>query len=630
MPSASKGRYQSRLFNFFHKQSRRFGEGFGRSLRQLQVATSWSLEALSKSIYLLLQKAVDSAGTQLSAAKEESKLKLQPSEPAADTAILRILENIETQYIPSLDNSQLSISTTSKTNIVPLKSCSLSNQKSEFVEISEQDVCASPTLYEGTTITPFPVEDCRNKNRRDAENTEERGSEKCGLGGLPHEQLFKTKERLVILEGDRSNLISEEDGISNLKYSSGKIQGIASQLSNHNLVLVTSENEILDILTLSQQQTLQNKIISEIANYWRSWRLSQVKQETKLLSRVGSIFKIIAPSNQEKTEILFPISINARVTINPKTLASLDTAVAKLETNALVPVSRAQMIVKQRGGELIKVVRTKLDIFLYGDRNLTVNSKQVVADGNLESQKSKIQALISAALNYFYGEPQNKKIKQTPPKRYLSTTKSKTPQLQSQQSTDDWLSFNDLFNSGLPQRNQKNQALNNNVETIKKQLKPSTEVNNSSAKLFGRFQIPNWRTLRLKQKAGLQKPQKPVLRHQQDGYITKNQQDGYIKKSGQDGYIKKSGQDARTTGIYQKITITPNSRLKNQNQGEITQTHESTQVEAKPEWIETKAELIGYHKHPLEQLLALIDTAMLKIEEVFVNLAKALQKLWGK
>ncbi|MBE9216115.1 hypothetical protein IQ247_26215 [Plectonema cf. radiosum LEGE 06105] len=625
MPSASKGRYQSRLFNFFHKQSRRFGEGFGRSLRQLQVATSWSLEALSKSIYLLLQKAVDSAGTQLSAAKEESRLKLQPSEPTADTAIVRILENIETQYIPSLDNSQLSISisTTSKTNIVPLTSCSLANQESGVVEIIEQDVCASPTLCEGTTIIPFSVEDCRsrsvslqgeNKNRRDAENTEERG-----------------KERLVILEGDRSNQISEEDAISNLKYSSGKIRGIASQLSNQNLVLVTSENEIIDILTLSQQQTLQNKIISEIANYWRSWRLSQAKQETKLLSRVESIFKIFAPSNDRKTETLLPISINARVKINPKTLASLDTAVAKLETNALVPVSRAQMIVQQRGGELIKVVKAKLDIFLYGDRNLTVSSKQVVADGNLESQKSavlrrfsagskltgipqsKIQALISAALNYFYGKSQNEKIKQTPPTPYLSVSKPKTPpQLQSQQSTDDWVSFNDLFNSGLSQRNQKNQPLNKNVETIKKQLKPSTEVNNSSEKLFGRFQIPNWRTLRLKQKAGLQKPQKPVVRNQQDSYI------------------KKSGQDAHTTGIYEKITITPNSRLKNQNQGEITQTHESTQVEAKPEWIETKAELIGYHKHPLEQLLALIDSAMLKIEEAFVNLAKALQKLWGK
>ncbi|MCJ8283104.1 MAG: hypothetical protein MJK14_25695 [Rivularia sp. ALOHA_DT_140] len=79
MSSASKGRYQSRLFNFFHKQSRRFSEGFGRSLRQLQVATSWSLEALSKSIYLLLQKAADSAGTQLPGTAGESRLQLQSS-----------------------------------------------------------------------------------------------------------------------------------------------------------------------------------------------------------------------------------------------------------------------------------------------------------------------------------------------------------------------------------------------------------------------------------------------------------------------------------------------------------------------------------------------------------------------
>ncbi|MGB6301962.1 MAG: hypothetical protein WBF90_38130, partial [Rivularia sp. (in: cyanobacteria)] len=102
MSSASKGRYQSRLFNFFHKQSRRFGERFGRSLRQLQVATSWSLEALSKSIYLLIKKAADSVGTQLPGTAAESKLYLQPLEEAtSDAAIVRVIENVEMQYISS-------------------------------------------------------------------------------------------------------------------------------------------------------------------------------------------------------------------------------------------------------------------------------------------------------------------------------------------------------------------------------------------------------------------------------------------------------------------------------------------------------------------------------------------------
>ncbi|MEA5594922.1 hypothetical protein VB797_11260, partial [Rivularia sp. UHCC 0363] len=123
--------------------------------------------------------------------------------------------------------------------------------------------------------------------------------------------------------------------------------------------------------------------------------------------------------------------------------------------------------------------------------------------------------------------------------------------------------------------------------------------------------------------------QQDFIKGSQQDFIKGSQQD-FIKGSQQD-FIKGSQQDARTTvnsPISQKITISPTRS--HQNQAEITQTRESTQVEAKPEWIETKAELIGYQKHPLEQFLALIDNAMLKIEEIFVNLANALQQLWRK
>ena len=596
MSSASKGRYQSRLFNFFHKQSRRFGEGFGRSLRQLQVATSWSIEALSQSIYLLLQKAANSAGTQLPGAAAQSKLQLQPSAPASDSAIARVLENVETQDILSLHDSQLSIS--------PIPQTEYPNQPSlQDVQPSLQDV--QPSLQDA--------------------------------------QLSR----------------------QNVQSSSRKIQGVASQLNNQNLVLVTSENEILDVLTPMQQQALENQIITEIANYWRSWRLSQVKHE-KLLSRVEAFFKKRSLGNGDRTKALpsenaVVKSEDNHLQINPA-MASLDTAIANLETNALTPVSRVQIIVQQRGGEVIKVVKTKLDIFLYGGQ-ATVSEGDIVADSNLEKQ-SKIQGLIWAALNYFYGESKSKKIKQTPPKRYLSSTKPKSPpkspQLQSEQSEDNWLTNADLFGNGFPQLNPTNQALNK-LEPSKKQLNPSTEDNSSQT--FGRFQMPNWRTLRLKQKAGLQQSQKAALQNRQDGYIKPSSRDGYIKPNERDGYIKPSSrdgfvksssrdsdiksseqdryikpseqdryikpseQDARTTS--QKITINSGSELQSGSK-KIAQNRESSEIEAKPEWIETKAELVGYQKHPLERMLAWIDNTMLKIEEAIVNFANALQQLWRK
>ncbi len=418
MSSASKGRYQSRLFNFFHKQSRRFGEGFGRSLRQLQVATSWSLEALSKSIYLLIQKAADSAGTQLPGTAAESKLYLQPlEEPSSDSAIIRVIENVETRYVNS--------STNQSRKMVVGASHSLPNQTSQdarttMIQTSEQD--ARTTMIQ----------------------------------------------------------TSEQDARTTLKSSSAKIQGVASQLSSQNLVLVTSENEILDILTPSQQQALENQIISEIANYWRSWRLSQVDEKTKLPSRINNLFKRFTSGNANTKKALPTVDVRETkhqyLQINPATVASLDTVVANLE-NALAPVSSAQIIVRERGGEFIKVVKTRLDIFLYGDKQVTVSKQDIVADSNLETHPSKIKVLISAAFNYFYRQPEDKKIKQAPLTPLLSSTQAKTPRLQSEQSEENWLSSADLFGNGFPQLNPRNRTSN--------KLNPSTKNQKSSEKLFG-------------------------------------------------------------------------------------------------------------------------------------------------
>ena len=522
MSSASKGRYQSRLFNFFHKQSRRFGEGFGRSLRQLRVATSWSLEAFSKSIYLLLQKAADSAGTQLPGTAAEPRLKLQSSEElSSDLAIVRVLENIETQYITS---------TAPKTE-------KYFNQRNQSTTIS------------------IPRENYQ--------------IEEAGINQVS--AIVQTSEQ------DASTTVNNK--LTSLSYSSQKIRGVASQLYSQNLVLVNCENEILDVLTPPQQQALENQIISEIANYWRSWRLSQENQEIKLLSRANRFFKRLATRNANTKE-----RENKYLQISPATVASLDTVVANLETNTLVPVSRAGVIVRQRSGKLIQTVRTKIDIFFYGNREVTVSEQQVIVEESVEKQ-SKIKALISAALKYFYAEPEAKIIKQVPPRRYITSNQSNSPQLQSGESQDTWLSSADLFGNGFPQLNPRKQASKKLENSNSKQIK------NSSEKLLGRFQLPNWRTLQLKEKAGLQKQQKAYINAQNS----------------------------------QKITINSTSELQNTSKN---QTSESTEIEAKPEWIETKAEIVGYQKHPLEQLLVWIDSAMLKIEEVFVKIAKALGQLW--
>jgi hypothetical protein len=53
----------------------------------------------------------------------------------------------------------------------------------------------------------------------------------------------------------------------------------------------------------------------------------------------------------------------------------------------------------------------------------------------------------------------------------------------------------------------------------------------------------------------------------------------------------------------------------------ITTNSQETGLEAAPEWIETEARAIGYHKHPLEQILEFLDIFILWLEE-------KLKKIW--
>ncbi len=56
------------------------------------------------------------------------------------------------------------------------------------------------------------------------------------------------------------------------------IQGIASLIPTRKLVLVTIANQIMDILTIEQQDHLKQLIIWEMANYWRYWRRHYIAQ----------------------------------------------------------------------------------------------------------------------------------------------------------------------------------------------------------------------------------------------------------------------------------------------------------------------------------------------------------------
>jgi hypothetical protein len=56
------------------------------------------------------------------------------------------------------------------------------------------------------------------------------------------------------------------------------IQGLSSLLSDRQLVLVTTENELLDILTLEQQQEIRRRIGIDLATTWYQWQTNSTQQ----------------------------------------------------------------------------------------------------------------------------------------------------------------------------------------------------------------------------------------------------------------------------------------------------------------------------------------------------------------
>ena len=562
MPSASSNRYQSRLFNFLHRQSRRLGDRLDTTFRHLQVATNWSLQALFYPVVLLVQKALESSDKQLHAQAPQNRLQLQTNNihsqpetrPDADTPIQRVLQAVP--EVKDKENVNKSFLGFKWFKFFP-------NQPS------------TSSLNSSSTVTGIPK---------------------------PH---FPP------------------------------VRGIASQLENRNLVLVTAENEILDILTRQQQEKLQNRIIGEIADYWHYWRLATEKQVTQVLPEIDRLLQKLTGDNN--TTLALPEAMQTQALINhEEVLAFIDASVAKLESNALTPLSRATLTVQQRSLEIIKVAQTQLDIFLYG-KELTVPGSEIQSDrlqiqaiieaavnyffgqrtgkkldasptaskvsqalpinhqsanqdlvavpgSEIQSDRLRIQAVIEAAVNYFFGQRTGKKLDASPNQR--------DRYLQNQNLVaDPWLSWDDLFGD---------------FEPIEQEVALSTNAALPASQSAGYLQnwLNSYQNIPKKPTSKLVKRQKPTTD------LTQSE--------------KASGKL-----LNRKSTESQISQV-GSNKGEVVQKERSqtTEIEAKPDWIETKATSIGYEKHPLEQILAWLDAALLWLEEKFVRLFHLLQQFW--
>lgn len=220
-------RYQSRLFNLILQQSRELTEQWQRNLRQAKVTTLWGMQMGLYPIYLLFQV---------------SRLTQQVL-CQGDIQGQRLLRAV-------VDPSQDSLASVADG---PIRNVLAAIQIETLESEMDQDENAGS---EGDLDLQFTVH----------------------IAGLSHHRptLRVRYQKWLQRWAERNPLHNQATRWLGMTSEPGlSIQGLACDLTSNSVLLVTPDNEALDVLTPTQQRELHKLMVWELANYRRQQRLSQ-------------------------------------------------------------------------------------------------------------------------------------------------------------------------------------------------------------------------------------------------------------------------------------------------------------------------------------------------------------------
>jgi hypothetical protein len=657
------------LFNFLNRQALRLTDQYDRTVRHLKVAAVWGVQILLYPVYLIAQAGL-SIGRQLSSAAEAGWPQLkaftdsQPEETplAADTPIQQVLSQVNALefQVEWLNVGRLNVE-----NSAQSRTCQLSNLP--YPTPPENDPRTETATLNGHTYGEQPSTSSNHQLATSAQLTE------------------TTQES------------------SNQRYA---IQGVATLLATRSLVLVTVENHILDILTPQQQQKLSSKISWEVANLRRQWRIAQASgrqftqrplttldkprlflparlfwqlmgwvqtspvaiaanlfQESTLIYRdAPSPSQILSlrhspplmPRLSESNDgtIIYQQAPQSAISAvpTPRAIAFLDRTVADLESHQLVPGSEVVIALRERTQKLLHPLQSKF---------ITPRHQSGTSEA-YQRDKFRIQALIYAAIDYFFGRHRSN-WPQTPSQERLSilaNSQGEVQQLSGRHSTalppnleftdadepDPWLTWSDLYgppdplgrpqNQTFPDQGGESKIQNPNSPaqlpatfTGKISARSGNSIWNVVKRYLSRNQPPGKLSVPYSVQPRVEVPESDVpiakLKNQA------RQRDSVSKTLKNQGRQRGTAPTkhktlSRVTADSRRTSISPATA----GSGAITTPSSPSPdapIEAAPDWIETQATPTGYVKHPLEQLLEWLDFAMLWLEELVLKVWRWVQ-----
>ncbi len=571
MSNSTNGRFKSKALSFVFSKTLRWMDECEIAIRRAKIAVQWGAQMALHPIYALFQTS-RFVGRQLQGAPHHAvKLLLfGTSSPEADVPIQKVVHLLEELAIavpaiaPSTQTASEAISLASHSQVFIPEAEKLNpfapNQSVSFWQRLRNGF---ETLRQGLLVR--------------------RPSAESAIAANPTSTALKLHKL--------GFLTSADSHASEINASRLKIQGVASRLNSRHLVLVVPGNQILDILTPTQQHQLQARITWEIADYGH-----RRKRELHRKQQVLGITKLVFGDRNSHQRAL------------PKALRALPGQIATLP-------SRLQNIPRQiwsQSAHLLQALpspvreRVSSGLFLQPTWN------------TLKQLPSRFSGL------FLLPSRESSDIPRLPGTHALPTfglmldfgllrfiaERSRLRQLLKLQEPS-WLTLRDLGGESSTDESQESRL--DSIAASSPNESPRSPWNRffPSLKQFFRQLLQP-----LRQIWPLVRRQNPILpavasgQPSAGGRLVQRPQKGVSLRqalAGVEGFLTGSGSPAARAGLSSRAVPVV-----------VATTPEGYEIEFNPNWIEVEATAVGYVKHPLEQILEWIDQVFFWIERTAI------------
>ena len=470
-------------------------------------------------------------------------------------------------------------------------------------------------------------------------------------------------------QGDRetSRIRSSSSSPHPTPYTPHPIQGIASLLEQRRLVLVTPDNQILDILTQEQQRQLRQRIIWEVADYWYYHRVRSAKNAGRL------------PTFSRNHRVLAPVRWFWRtmswIQASPVALSLNlfgELSVVRFVTASQDPVPRTQYPPTEIIASKLPLVRVeKAQTQRWFGSRLTNFTTSV--------KPHHIGSLIKAAVDYFFGDRkqalnhdrQTATVRQTPSEAVAQLPGDKSSAIATPHKRR--LFIQNWFDAatklvpiadplGDRLRRLRGKSFDSLEETQPNPFQIGVLIRAAIDYYFGHQSSPSLAGDRFDSLSGSQpKSQLPTQQASEDFWLswddlfeTPQINQASAKQGGSrvtqlEPVLPKPGNSLGRIRRYLRLpsqktdslTVSPTSaqgdsckhRPAKPNPSDPSASpatsiahHSNPSLELDPDWIEADATTVGYVKHPLEKILSWLDQTLLWLEELIARLWRWLFK----